>query len=154
MTVQFTEDRIPTDGIGETVRELVELYGGEMRQEREQATDFILPLRRGIATGGAVECTVSWQDSIGGNAEVTLLCNRDVDAPRLQRVLLLIAGVIGAIMFMLWPFYPGEKVYGTLAWLGGAIAIAVYLMTLKRTSGGLAWDFLQRLAARQRERVS
>jgi hypothetical protein len=31
------------------------------------------------------------------------------------------------------------------------VAIAVYLMTLRRTSGGLAVDFLQRLASRQRE---
>jgi hypothetical protein len=53
-------------------------------------------------------------------------------------------------MFMLWPFFPGEKAYGTLAWLGGVVAIAVYLMTLPKTSGGLAYDFLQKLAARQR----
>ena len=26
-------------------------------------------------------------------------------------------------MFMLWPFFPGQKEYGTLAWLGGAVAI-------------------------------
>jgi hypothetical protein len=51
---------------------------------------------------------------------------------------------------MLWPFFPHEKAYGTLAWLGGVIAFAVYLMTLRKTSGGIAYDFLQRLAARQR----
>jgi hypothetical protein len=81
---------------------------------------------------------------------VTITCDRDVDAPKTQRVLLLLAGVVGAVMFMLWPFFPGEKGYGTLAWLGGVIAIAVYLMTLRKTSGGIAYDFLQRLAARQR----
>jgi hypothetical protein len=56
-------------------------------------------------------------------------------------------------MFMIWPFFPNEKGYGTVAWLGGVIAIAVYLMTLKKTSGGMAYDFLQRLANRQRASV-
>jgi hypothetical protein len=149
--VELTEDRIPLEGIEETLQELVELFGGEITAGRVRARDFTLPLRRGIATGGAVECTVSWAP--GAEAEegvVTLTCNRDVDAPKTQRVLLLVAGVIGAVMFMLWPFFPHEREYGTLAWLGGAVAIAVYLMTLRKTSGGIAYDFLQRLAVRQR----
>ena len=32
----------------------------------------------------------------------------------------------------------------------GILAIAVYLMTLRKTSGGMAHDFLQRLATKQR----
>ncbi|HYC59659.1 MAG TPA: hypothetical protein VEK79_08835 [Thermoanaerobaculia bacterium] len=148
--VQFTEDRIPVDGIEEGVAELVELYGGQVIASRLNERDFTLPLRRGMATSGAVECTISWAAEAGGEATVTLTCNRDVDAPKAQRVLLLLAGVAGAVMFMLWPFFPGEKAYGTLAWLGGVVAIAVYLMTLRKTSGGIAYDFLQRLAARQR----
>lgn len=144
--VQFTEDRIPLDGIEEAIAELVDLYGGEMTQSRPDARDFILPLRRGMSSGGGVECTVTWAP----DGVVTLTCNRDVDAPKAQRVLLLLAGVAGAVMFMIWPFFPNEKGYGTVAWLGGVIAIAVYLMTLKKTSGGMAYDFLQRLAARQR----
>lgn len=148
--VEFTEDRVPFDGIEETIDELVELYGGAMTAERDQARDFTLPLRRGVTTGGAVECTVSWARDDERDATVTLTCNRDVDAPKAQRVFLLLAGVAGALMFMLWPFYPGEKQFGTLAWLGGVIAIAVYIMTLRKTSGGIAYDFLNRLAARQR----
>jgi hypothetical protein len=150
MSVQFTEDRVPLDGIETTITELVELYGGEIHAERDGARDFILPLRRGVASGGAVECTVSWAD----DETVTLLCNRDVDAPKAQRVMLLVAGVIGAVLFMLWPFFPNEKQMGALAWFGGAVAIAVYVMTLRRTSGGIAADFLQRLAARQRDSVT
>jgi hypothetical protein len=142
---RFTEDRIPLDGIEESFAELVELYGGDVTASRLREREFTLPLRRGQAAGGGVECTISWADDT-----VTITCNRDVDAPKTQRVLLLVAGVVGAVMFMLWPFFPGEKAYGTLAWLGGVIAIAVYLMTLRKTSGGLAYDFLQRLAARQR----
>lgn len=146
--ISLTEDRVPLEGIEESIEELVELYGGEITARRDGARDFTLPLRRGMASGGGVECTLSWAAQDDGT--LTLVANRDVDAPKAQRVLLLVAGVIGGVMFMLWPFYPAERAWGTLAWLGGAVAIAVYLMTLRKTSGGLAHDFLQRLAGRQR----
>lgn len=149
--VEFTEDRVPFDGIEDAIEELVELYGGAVTATRDGAREFTLPLRRGMASGGAVECTVSWAADDEGDGTVRLTCDRDVDAPKAQRMLLLLAGVAGAMMFMLWPFYPREREYGTLAWLGGAVAIAVYIMTLRRTSGGIAYDFLRRLAARQRD---
>lgn len=145
--MELTEDRVPLSGIADSIRELVDLYGGTITASREQQRDFTLPLRRGIASSGAVECTLAW----GDDNTVTLSCNRDIDAPKYQRVLLLLAGVIGSLLFLLWPFYPGQREYGTLAWLGGAVAIAVYIITLRRTSGGIAADFLQRLARRQRE---
>lgn len=144
--VQFTEDGVPLEGIEENFGELVEIYGGDVTATRERERDFMLPLRRGVASGGAVECTISWVAA----DSVTITCNRDLDAPKAQRVLFLLAGVVGAVLFMLWPFFPHEKAWGSLAWLGGVVAIAVYLMTLRRTSGGIAYDFLQRLAARQR----
>jgi hypothetical protein len=147
--VELSEDRIPFEGIEETIDELVEMFGGEVTARREQARDFVLPLRRG-SSGGAVECTLTWKADDERDATVTLLCNRNVDAPRSQRLFLLVAGVIGAVMFMLWPFYPNERGWGSLAWLGGIIAIAVYLMTLRKASGGIAFDFLRRLAERQR----
>jgi len=152
--VELTEDRVPFAGIEDAIDEVVEMYGGEVTARREGARDFRLPLRRGIATSGAVECTVSWAPDDERDATVRLLTNRNVDAPKTQRVLLLLAGVIGSVMFMLWPFFPGERAFGALAWLGGIIAIAVYLMTLRKTSGGIAYDFLQRLAARQRAEAS
>ena len=62
-----------------------------------------------MATGGGVECTVMWAAGEAGNGTVTLTCNRDIDAPKAQRVALLVAGIIGAVLFMLWPFFPGEK---------------------------------------------
>ena len=147
--IEFTEDRVPAEGIEQTITELVDLYGGAMRASRDNAREFTLPLRRGIATAGAVECTISWAVGEENEATVTLRCDRDVDAPKAQRVAMLVAGVIGALMFMMWPFAYGTQ-YGTLAWIGGAVALAVYFMTLKKTSGGLAADFLQRLAKRQR----
>jgi hypothetical protein len=148
--LELTEDRVPFAGIEEAIDELVDLYGGEVTATRAHARDFTLPLRRGLASGGGVECTISWAPDDARDATVRLTTNRNVDAPKAQRVLLLLAGVIGSVLFMLWPFFPGERAFGTLAWLGGIVAFAVYLMTLRKTSGGIAHDFLQRLAARQR----
>lgn len=149
-SVEFTEDRIPFEGIEESVDELVELYGGSISSSATGTRTFVLPLRRGNALGGGVECTLSWHPDDEQEATVRIICDRDVDAPRPQRVLMLVAGLVGALLFMLWPFYPAEKEMGALAWIGGAVALAVYFMTLRKTSGGIAADFLQRLAARQR----
>ena|SRR5437016_3697787 len=144
--MEFTEDRVPTGGIEETIAELAELYGGEVKAERANARDVILPLRRGVATAGAVECSVMWEGE-----SVTITCNREIDAPKAQRVALLAVGVIGALLFTVWPFFAHARELGTLAWIGGLVALAVYFLTLKKTSGGLAADFLNRLARRQRE---
>ena len=152
--VQFTEDRIPAEGIEETISDLVELFGGEVTSSAANERKMILPMRRGIAAAGGVECTVSWAAREAGDAVVTLVCNRDVDAPKAQRVFLLVAGVIGSLMFLIWPFFPHSRELGALAWIGGVIALAVYFMTLKKTSGGIAYDFLQRLAKTQRSRVA
>jgi hypothetical protein len=151
---EFTEDRVPSAGIGEAVDELVELYGGEIQDSRDRERRFVLPLRRGVAVAGGVECTVSWAIDAGDQATVTLVCNRDVDAPKSQRIAILLVGVIGALLFTMWPFFGRAATQlGTLAWVGGFLALAVYFLTLRRTSGGLAYDFLQRLARRQRESV-
>jgi hypothetical protein len=153
--LELTEDRVPAAGMEAAVRELVELYGGEMTAERERARDFALPLRRGNPAAGAIECTLTWAPdaAFGGNpqtATLHLTASRDLDAPKAQRVLFLVAGVVGAVLFMLWPFFPHESQFGTLGALGGVIAITVYLITLRKTSGGIAADFLQRLAKHQR----
>jgi len=153
--VTFTENRIPAQGIEETISELIELYGGELTSApNECERQFVLPLRRGVVQGGAIECTLTWCAEGSEEAVVTLSCDRDVDAPKTQRVLMLVAGVLGALLFIIWPFFVHGRELGTLAWVGGAIAIAVYLMTLRKTSGGLAYDFLQRLARRQRANAS
>jgi hypothetical protein len=55
---------------------------------------------------------------------------------------------------MIWPFFPHSRELGALSWIGGIIALAVYLMTLRKTSGGIAYDFLQRLAKTQRSRAT
>ena len=149
--VEFTEDRVPFRGLDDAIGELVELYGGELGEGGDKRRQFRLPLRRGVVTSGAIECTISWTIDDPNEGTVTLVCDRDIDAPKFQRVMMLAAGVAGAMMFMIWPFFPQRRELGTLAWLGGAIALAVYFLSLKRTSGGLALDFLQRLVRRQRE---
>jgi len=148
--VEFSEDRVPSPGIEETIDELVDLYGGEMKESRAQERQFVLPLRRGVATSGGVECTLSWAVGEGNEATVRMVCDRDVDAPKAQRIAMLAAGVIGSMFFMIWPFFPHTQELGTLAWMGGIVALAVYFLSLRRSSGGLAFDFLQRLARRQR----
>lgn len=148
--VELQEDRIPMAGIEETISNLIDLYGGELTSSGANERRFTLPLRRGLAAAGGVECTVSWAPSEVGEAIVTLVCNRDVDAPKAQRVFLLVAGVIGSLLFMIWPFFLHSRELGTLAWIGGVVAFAVYLMTLRKTSGGIAHDFLRRLAREQR----
>lgn len=148
----LAEDGIPAAGIEESIAELIDLYGGELEGSGERSRTFRLPLRRGNAASGSIACSLSWEVDEQDDATVTLVCDRNVDAPRAQRILLLICGVAGAVLFMLWPFFPHQKEFGTLAWLGGLIAMAVYFMTLRRSSGGVVHDFLQRLATRQRER--
>ena len=150
--VELMEDRIPSAGIDAAVDELVELYGGEMQSSSDRQRQFVLPLRRGVPVAGGVVCTVSWAVGEGDEATVTLVCDREVDAPKWQRVLLLVAGVVGSLMFMIWPFFGKDATrLGTLAVIGAFLAIAVYFLTLRRSSGGVAYDFLQRLARRQRE---
>ncbi len=148
--VEFSEDRVPSEGLEEAISELVDLYGGEMKESSAHERQFVLPLRRGVAVSGGVQCTVSWAVGEGNEATVTLVCDRDVDAPKAQRIAMLAVGVIGAMFFTIWPFFPHRQELGTLAWMGGLVALAVYFMSLKRSSRGLAADFLHRLASRQR----
>lgn len=151
---EFTEDRVPYSGIDEAVSELIELFGGEIQESRPNEWQFTLPMRRGVATAGGIECTLRWTAEDAEKATVTMVCDRDVDAPRAQRVALLVAGAFGGLLFTAWPFFAQRRELGTIAWIGGAIAIAVYLLTLRKTSGGIAADFLQRLVHRQRSSES
>lgn len=155
LPVAFTENRIPVEGIGESIAELAELCGGELTEEQPEGRTIVLPLRRGVATAGAVECKLSWVAEGEGQSAVTITCGRELDAPKFQRVVMLVAGVAGSLLFMTWPFFFARaRELGTLAAIGGFVAIAVYILTLRKTSGGLAYHFLQRLAARQRKAIS
>jgi len=135
--VEFSEDRIPSNGIDAALDELIELYGGEVQSSRERERRFVLPPRRGVPVAGGVECTVSWAVDAAEQATVTLVCDREVDAPKWQRVALLVAGVIGALLFMMWPFFGKMSTQlGTLAWIGGFVAIATSVADAFFASGG------------------
>jgi hypothetical protein len=146
--VELTEDDIPLDGIRDHAAELIELFGGEIASSSDEAIDFTLPSRRGIAASGSVTCRLSWSRAESGEGVVKMLADREVASPRRPRTALLVAGAIGGVVCLMWPFFPG---LGPAAALGGLIAFTAYFLTLRQPSAGLAWDLLQRIATAQRE---
>jgi hypothetical protein len=147
--IELVEDQIPLEGIRETAVELVSLYGGEVLSQSEVEISFLLPLRRGVAASGVIDCRMSWSADAGDEGTVILSAAREAYRPRLQHIAILVVGVIGATLWLLWPFFPN---LGTASWVGAAVAFAAYFLTLRRTGGGVAADLLQRLASVQRER--
>lgn len=145
--VELTEDEVPLEDIRQTATDLIDLYGGEIRSSADRAIDFTLPARRGVAASGGVECRLTWQADDATQGSVTMSAEKEAGAPKFQQVALLLVGTLGALLWLMWPFYPAM---GTLSWIGGAVAFAAYFLTLKRTRGGLASDFLQRLVKAQR----
>lgn len=143
--VTFTEDRVPIEGIAESAASLVEMYGGDVTSSDDRQLRFTLPVRRGIRASGSVACEMTWTN----DGVVTLSSDAETTASKAPRFILLVIGAAGAIVWLLWPFFPN---LGPAAAIGGLIAFAVYFMTLRRTGGGVAYDFLQRLASAQRDR--
>ena len=144
--VELREENVPLEEIAETAEDLIELYGGEVDGRDGNGLAFTLPARRGVAAAGDVACTLRWTDAAGGT--IILTADRNVAPPKFQRLLLLIVGVSGAMLWMLWPFFPNM---GALAWIGGAVAFATWFITARTTTAGTASDLLQRLARAQRE---
>ena len=143
-----TESRVPLEGIAESAAELIELYGGHVTRELDGEIRFVLPVRRGAASAGGTESVMEWVEAADGEGTVTITGGQIVAPPTLQRIALLVVGVIGSILWLLWPFFPH---LAPLAFIGGAIAFATYLLTLRSASPGTASDLLQKLARRQRE---
>lgn len=147
--IELVEDRIPLEGLPETAADLVEMYGGRVDSANAQELSFTLPARRAMAVAGEIDCRMWWVAEANDEARVTLSVSHVAERPRAQQIAILVAGVIGATLWMLWPFIPG---LGAASVVGAVIAFAAYFLTLKRTSGGIANDLLQRLARIQRER--
>ncbi|MEO8218911.1 MAG: hypothetical protein ABI718_17690 [Acidobacteriota bacterium] len=146
---EIRADDVPLDGIGQSIEDLVALYGGEIDDVGAKDARFRLPVRRGVAASGQLSCTIQWQGP--GSAEtgtVRLRSRVAIRPPRLQRLLLLVVGASGAMLWILWPFFPGM---GALSWIGGAMAFATYFLTVRQTGGGIFSDFLSRLVAVQNE---
>jgi hypothetical protein len=145
--IEVIEDGVPLDNIHEAATELIELFGGEVRNREGESLRFVLPSRRGVAAAGGVDCTMSWRRDDDGHGTVRVVADASIEPPKFQRVALLLVGVSGALLWTLWPFFPNM---GPLAWIGGAVAFATYFLTARTTTSGIASDLLQRLARRQR----
>lgn len=141
------EERVPLAEIADTAAELIGLYGGRVTSVSDFEVRFTLPQRRGSAASGGVESILSWEEVSPGEGTVTISGDQHVPPPTFQRVAILVVGVTGAILWLLWPFFPG---IGPLAFVGGVAAFATYLLTL-RTPTGASADLLQKLARSQRE---
>jgi hypothetical protein len=147
--VIYTESEVPLDEISLTATEVVLSQGGRISRESRERIDFRLPRRAGVGAAGEIECSVSWAPTAAGEGDVTLRAGEEIMAPRPQRLALLVVGSLGALLWIIWPFFPHM---GALAWTGGALAIAVYLMTLRRSPQGMMWMMLQQIAEIQRAR--
>lgn len=147
--VEFVEDHVPLEGIDETLSDLVELYGGEIRESTAGRVEFVLPLRRSVAASGAIACALTWSEEGDDEGVIRIFADPEPGYSRLQRVAILVAGATGAFLWILWPFFPA---LAPLAMIGGVIAFATWFLTLRGTGGGVAADFLQRLVVSQRDR--
>jgi hypothetical protein len=145
--IELTQESVPLENIAENAAYVIEMYGGQIESSSSRGVHFVLPQRRGVAAAGGVSCQLSWSGAEAAGV-VTLLADHDVAAPRFSRILLLVTGVIGSLLWLAWPFYPP---IGPLAWIGGAIAFATYFLTVRKASAGTAADLLQRIVTIQRE---
>lgn len=139
--VVYTAEELPLAGIEETIEEAVSLFGGSVTSREAGRIVAALPRRRAVAAAGDVQATLRW-DPAQSEGELTIEAGEEILVARGKRIAMLLAGVIGAMLFLLWPFFPN---LGAVVWIGGAIAIAVYFLALKTTESGLVWSVLQRI---------
>jgi hypothetical protein len=150
--VEYSEEGVPLEGIDETIEAVVLSHGGVITGSSQGEIRFHLPLRPGVAATGSIEARFGWEkdsdDPRGGI--VTLTADDEVSRPSWSYVALLLAGTVGALLFILWPFYPA---LGAASWVGGALAFSAWFLTLKRSRSGLIARMLDNVADAQRMRV-
>lgn len=145
--IEYVEDRVPLDGIEDTVQAMVEIHGGETLAPRGDSIRFTLPVRQGIAASGSIEGEIRWHDSGPEGGVLTIVASDEVVQHPVSHTFILIAGVVGSFLFILWPFYPA---LGPASWVGGALAFAAYFLTLRRSKGGIVARLLGTIADQQR----
>jgi hypothetical protein len=148
-SIEYVEDGVPMEGIAETAAIVVTTYGGVITARQEDGFAFNLPRRQGVSASGFVECLLVWKGDDATLGTLTLTSGEEVTAPRPQLIALLVVGVIGAVLWTLWPFFPN---LGPLAWIGGALAIAAYMLAARRTPRGIVYMLLRNIAEAQREK--
>lgn len=146
--VEFSESGVPLEAIAASALELIEIFGGTVVSQEAHRIRFTIPNRRGVAASGDIRVDVSWPDEAAGTGTVNVNASAEVEAPRLQQIALLGLGSIGAILFLLWPFFPQIS---PLAAIGALLAIAAYFLTLKKTRKGVVQGFLHELVRAQHE---
>lgn len=150
--VEYTEEGVPLEGLEDTIEAVILSHGGALTGSSDREIRFHLPLRPGVAATGSIEGVFRWETDPewprGGL--VTVSASDDVRKPSASHVALLLAGTVGALLFILWPFYPA---LGAASWVGGALAFAAWFMTLKRSRSGLIAGLLDNVADAQRMRM-
>lgn len=138
--VSYSEQDVPTEGISETAEDVIQMLGGRVVGREESALRFTIPRRRADESSGALECVLEWDVEAEGTVRLT--SDAEIEAGRMQRIALLVVGAAGALAFTLWPFFP---MMGPLAGVGLVLAIAVYLLTLRRSPHGLIGGLLHEI---------
>ncbi|MGK2859847.1 MAG: hypothetical protein ACSLFQ_21840 [Thermoanaerobaculia bacterium] len=144
------EDDVPLDGVDETASDWIELFAGRVQSTSVGRIDFTLPRRRGVAASGAVQCFIEWSESGEGIGRLRLVTGADVDGPGPQQIALLLAGLAGSLLVILWPFFPS---LAPAAGVGAVLAIGAWMLTLKRSGAGVAATLLRKIAETQRARA-
>jgi len=143
----FTEESVQLEGIDETIAVVASGSGGHLVSSAPGTATIMLPLRRGAAGLGMMQCQITWPAE-ANEGPVTVTAEGEGPTSKM-RIVILVIGVIGATAYMWWPFFPN---LGPIAWIGAVVAFGAYFMTLKRTPGGIASEFLERLAGEQGDR--
>jgi hypothetical protein len=147
-TGEHVEDHVPLEGIRETIEMVVSSHGGDVLEASEpDAVAFRLPVRQGIGASGEIRGTIRWEGDPAAGV-VRINAEGEVTRPRASQIAILVAGTIGSLLFILWPFYPA---LGPASWVGGALAFAAYFLTLRRSPGGILARLLGNIADAQRD---
>lgn len=149
--VDYTEEGVPLEGIEDTIEAVILSHGGVLTGSSGREIRFQLPLRPGVAATGAIDGAFRWETDpeAPGGGLINVTASDDVQKPSGSHVALLLAGTVGALLFILWPFFPA---LGAASWVGGALAFAAWFLTLKRSRSGLIARLLDHVADAQRMR--
>jgi hypothetical protein len=147
---RLRESRVPLEGIEFTSRDLVEMFGGTVTREASGLLAFSMPAQRSVGARDLLDCELTWHATTepGDDEGVIEIASNVEPQSSPVRTALLTIGVVGALLWLVWPFFPN---LGTVSWIGAAVAFAAYFVSLKRSPSGTLYDFLQRLANIQRD---
>lgn len=138
--VTYSETVADLEGFGDSAEDVIGMYGGSITSREDHRIRFHLPRRRGDESAGALSCQVEWAAEDSG--QVSIIADGDIEGPRAGRIALLVVGAAGSLAFIFWPFFPAM---GPVAAIGLVIAIAVYMLTLRRSPYGLVGNLLQEI---------